>query len=91
MLCPQVKGVYLDGESMELETTLSILNAKQKSLQSSQSHSVTSTHEGKDRDSLMSELRGYKAEREKEIETRKKIDLELKGVNITVQQKVRPN
>jgi len=48
-----------------------------------------SSHEGKDRESLMNELRGFKAEREKEIDTRKKIDQELKGVNITVQQKVR--
>lgn len=36
----------------------------------------------------MAELRGYKAEREKEIETRKKIDQELKAASALVQSKV---
>ena len=48
----------------------------------------SSTLDYKDRDTLMTELRGFKAEREKEIETRKKIDQELRGVNSLVQQKV---
>lgn len=49
---------------------------------------MSSSHVGKDRESLMTELRGFKAEREEEIDTRKKIDQELKGVNSLVQQKV---
>lgn len=60
----------------------------QRGLQSSRSPGSTSSHDGKDRDTLMTELRGYKAERQKEIDVRKKIDQELKGVNSLVQQKV---
>jgi len=42
-----------------------------------------------DRDKLHSELQDLRAQREKVIEERKQFDVELKGLNIQVQKKVR--
>lgn len=59
-----------------------------KSSRSQAENTSYSHHASKDRETLMVELRGYKAEREKEIETRKNIDQELKATSGLVQSKV---
>ncbi|XP_032234951.1 uncharacterized protein LOC5509995 [Nematostella vectensis] len=74
----------LNGKIREKEAKLHSL---QKPSPRSRSASNSSIYAWKDKDTLLAELRSYKVNREKDIEARQKIDIELKRLTTLVQQK----